>query len=195
MAPLELMIVTTNDSESDRSILLVVDMQKDVLTNAWHASDVTARITSLVDRARQSGVPVVWVRHSSDTMPLGSDGWQIVPELVPASGETVVEKCYGDAFEATNLADVLAALGARHVVVCGAQSDACVISTLFGGLTRGYDMTLVGDAHTTDDYSAYGLPAPEGVIALINGVWAYRTAPGRRADVTTSDTWPPESTC
>ena len=168
-------------------------MQKDVLANAWHADEITARIASLVDRARRSGVPVVWVRHSSDTMPLGSDDWQIVPELVPATGETIVEKCYGDSFEATNLADVLAAMGTRHVVVCGAQSDACVISTLFGGLTRGYDMTLVGDAHTTDDYSAYGLPAPDGVIALINGVWAWRTAPGRRADVITSEAWYPES--
>ena len=46
-------------------------------------------------------------------------------------------------------------------------------------------------AHT-DDSSAWGLPAPEGVIALINGVWSYRTAPGRRAEVTSSDTWLPK---
>jgi len=167
-------------------------MQHDVLANAWQADAVTARIAGLVDRARLAGVPVVWVRHSSDTMPVGSDGWQIVPGLVPATDETIVEKCYGDSFEATTLQDVLAGLGARHLVVCGAQSDACVISTLFGGFVRGYDMTLVGDAHTTDDYSPYGLPSPEGVIALINGVWAYRTAPGRRADVITGDAWCPE---
>jgi len=180
--------MTTHDSES-AAVLLVVDMQHDVLAGAWHADDVTARVAGLVDRARLAGVPVVWVRHSSDAMPVGSDGWQLVPALVPATGEAVVEKRYGDSFEATNLTEVLVALKTETVVVCGAQSDACVISTLFGGFTRGYDMTLVGDAHTTDDYSAYGLPGPEGVIALINGIWAWRTAPGRRADVITSDAW------
>jgi nicotinamidase-related amidase len=174
----------------DGTALLVIDMQDRVIGDAWHRSETITNVATAVGKARQAGVPVVWVRHSSDTMQPGSDGWQIVDELVPEAGEPIVEKQYGDAFEDTDLQAVLSKLGVKHLVVCGAQSDACIISTLFGGFVRGYDMTLIGDSHTTDDYSAYGLPAPEAVIALINGIWSHRTAPGRIADVVTTDTLP-----
>jgi len=167
--------------------LLVVDVQRSVMADAWQAIEVTGRIADLVDRARQADVPVVWVRHSSESMPVDSDGWQIVAALAPAAGELIIEKRYGDSFEDTNLEEVLAGLGVRRLVVCGAQSDACVLSTLFGGFVRGYDMTLVGDAHTTDDYSNYGAPTPDKVTAFINMVWTYRSAPGRTASVVTSE--------
>jgi hypothetical protein len=45
-------------------------------------------------------------------------------------------------------------------------------------------VTLVGDAHTTEDLTAYGAPAPEQVIAHTNLYWQFQTAPGRTAEVT-----------
>lgn len=163
--------------------LLVVDMQNDVVANAYQAAEVANRIAGLVARARQSSVPVIWVRHSGDDLVAGSDGWQIVPALTPAIGERIVEKHFGDSFEGTDLESVLVDYNVTHLVVCGAQSDACVISTLFGGFVRGYSMTLVSDAHTTDDYSVFGAPPVESAIAYINMIWQYRSAPGRTADV------------
>ena len=68
-----------------------------------------------------------------------------------------------------------------RVVVTGAQTDACVRSTLHGAFVRGYDTTLVGDAHTTEDLTAYGAPPPESVIAHTNLYWSFQTAPGRTA--------------
>jgi nicotinamidase-related amidase len=68
-------------------------------------------------------------------------------------------------------------------VVCGAKTDACVLSTLFGGFVRGYDMTLVGDAHTTADRPADASPQAGAVIATVNNLWQRRTAPARTADV------------
>lgn len=128
------------------------------------------------------------MQHADDELPTGSDGWQIVPELPVAEGERLVHKAYGDAFEATDLEDVLAALGVGRLVVAGAQTDACIRSTLHGGFARGYDMTLVADAHTTEDQSAWGAPTPDKVIAHTNLYWTYQTAPGRTAGtVTTAD--------
>ena len=170
-----------NQTSSSR-VLLVVDVQRRVVANAWQRDAVVATIASLVDAARPT-VPVVWVRHSSENMPMGSDDWQIVDELAPAPGEPIVEKQYGDAFEATDLEAVLTKLGAHEVIVCGAQTDACVISTLYGGFVRGYDVTLISDAHTTDDWSAYGMPTPNLVIETVNSIWHFRTAPGRVAKV------------
>jgi nicotinamidase-related amidase len=129
---------------------------------------------------------VVWVQHSSDDLPLGSDAWQIVPELRPCEGEAQVRKQYGDSFEGTDLEAVLARAGVGHLVVTGAQTDACVRSTVHGAFTRGYDVTLVADAHTTGDLTKWGAPAPELVIAHTNLYWRYQSAPGRTAVVATT---------
>ncbi|GAA1223691.1 cysteine hydrolase family protein [Prauserella halophila] len=161
--------------------LMVVDVQNAVVDEAYRRDAVVATIGALVDRARRAGVPVVWVRHADEELVEGSPGWQIVPELQPAGGEAVVGKNYGDAFEDTDLESVLAARGAGTLVVTGAETDACIRSTLHGAFTRGYDVTLVGDAHTAGDRSVWGVPPPEAVIAHTNLYWSFHAAPGRTA--------------
>jgi hypothetical protein len=92
-----------------------------------------------------------------------------------------VPKRYGDSFEDTTLEAELAARGVGRLVVTGAQTDACIRATLHGAFTRGYDTVLVSDAHTTEDLTAWGAPAPDQVIAHTNLYWTYQTAPGRTA--------------
>ncbi|MFC3299211.1 isochorismatase family protein [Arthrobacter agilis] len=171
-----------------RTALMVIDVQNGVVAAAHDRDDVVNNIDALLGRARAEGVPVVWVQHSDAELEEGSDSWQIVPELSRREGEALVHKQHGDAFEATNLEDVLAAAGVGRLVVSGAQSDACIRSTLHGAFVRGYDVTLMGDAHTTEDLSAWGAPPPDKVIAHMNLYWQHQTAPGRTAAVTsTSD--------
>jgi nicotinamidase-related amidase len=161
--------------------LLVVDVQNGVVAAAHARDRVVANVAGLVEKARQEEVPVVWVQHSDDGLERGSDDWRIVPELAPGESEPLVEKSYGDSFEATNLETILAGLGVGRLVVVGAQTDACIRSTLHGAFARGYDATLVGDAHTTEDLSAWGAPPPDQVIAHTNMYWAEQKAPGRTA--------------
>jgi nicotinamidase-related amidase len=161
--------------------LLVVDVQNGVLEGAHERDAVVANVGSLVEKARREQVPVVWVQHFDDHLEKGSDDWRIVPELTPNDAEPRVEKSYGDAFEDTTLEPVLSGLGVGRLVVVGAQTDACVRSTLHGAFTRGYDATLVSDAHTTEDQTAWGAPPPDQVIAHTNLYWADQTAPGRTA--------------
>ena len=75
----------------------------------------------------------------------------------------------------------MSGLGVGRLVVVGAQTDWCVRSTLHGAFVRGYDATLVGDAHTTEDQTESGAPPPDKVIAHTNLYWAYQTGPGRTA--------------
>jgi nicotinamidase-related amidase len=161
--------------------LLVIDVQNGVVEGAYERDAVVANVGSLVDKARREQVPVVWVQHSDKNLARGSESWRIVPELVPNETEPLVEKGYGDSFEDTNLESVLERLGVGRLVVVGAQTDACVRSTLHGAFVRGYDATLVSDAHTTEDGTAWGAPSPEKVIAHTNLYWTYQTAPGRTA--------------
>ena len=169
------------------SALIVIDVQNEVVDGAHARDAVVANIAALVERARAARVPVVWVQHHDERLARGSEAWQWVPELVPAYAEPLVEKEYGDAFEATDLEQVLAGIGVGRLLVTGAQTDACVRSTLHGAFARGYDATLVGDAHTTKDLTEWGAPPPEQVIAHTNLYWSYQDAPGRTAGTVTTE--------
>ena len=161
--------------------LLVIDVQNGVVAGNHDRDAVVANVGRLVDKARDEQVPVVWVQHSSDELPTASDAWQIVPELKPDDAEPRIEKNYGDSFEDTNLETVLSDLGVGRLVVVGAQTDECIRSTLHGAFVRGYDATLVSDAHTTEDQTEWGAPPPDQVISHTNLYWTYHTAPGRTA--------------
>ncbi|MBA3524464.1 MAG: cysteine hydrolase [Geodermatophilaceae bacterium] len=163
--------------------LMVIDVQKGVVGEAHGRDAVVANIGTLVDKARVEGVPIVWVQHSDEEMEMGSEAWQYVPELARQESEPLVHKTFGDSFEGTDLEEVLASAEIGCLVVTGAQTDACIRSTIHGAFARGYDVTLVGDAHTTEDQSAWGAPPPEQVIAHTNLYWRYQTAPGRTAGV------------
>lgn len=170
---------------ADRSgtALMVIDVQNGVVDGAYDRDGVVERIAALVTRARHDGVPVVWVQHSDDgALEPGTPAWQIVPELAPAD-DALVHKRYGDAFEGTDLEQVLAGLGVDRLVVTGAETDACIRSTIHGAFARGYDTVLVGDAHTAGDKTEWGAPPVPDVIAHTNLYWQYQTAPGKTAAV------------
>ncbi|MEU1880200.1 isochorismatase family protein [Streptosporangium sp. NPDC020072] len=160
--------------------LLVIDVQNGVVADAHNRDGVIANINDLVDRARAQDVPVVWVQHSDEHLQRDSDEWRYVPELTRRDAESLVHKNYGDSFEATDLEELLAEHGVGHLVVTGAQTDACIRSTMHGAFTRGYDVTLVSDAHTTDD-AGEGMPSAAQVIAHTNLYWHWQSAPGRHA--------------
>ena len=135
----------------------------------------------LVDRAREEEVPVVWVQHDDEEMAKGADEWQVVPELQPDASEPRIEKNYFDSFEQTRLEVVLSDLGVGRLIVVGAQTDACIRSTLHGAIVRGYDAILVSDAHTTEDMTTWGSPPPDQVISFTNFYWKHHSVPGRQA--------------
>lgn len=171
----------TTLKDRPNTALIVIDVQKGVMTASVNADAVIGTIASVVDKARAAGTSVIWVQHNSEHLKSGEEPWKIAAPLAPAAGEPVIQKAWGDAFEETTLEEVLAGLKVGRLIVTGAQTDACIRATLHGGFTRGYDMTLVGDAHTTEDMSKWGAPPPEQVIKHTNLYWAYNDAPGRKA--------------
>jgi nicotinamidase-related amidase len=171
----------TTPENRPNTALLVIDVQNGVVAGAHERDAVVANVGSVVEKARREQVPVVWVQHSDEQLVRGSDDWRIVPELNRADAEPLIEKKYGDSFEDTTLETVLSGLGVGRLVVVGVQTDACIRSTLHGAFVRGYDATLVSDAHTTEDQTAWGAPPPDQVIAHTNLYWTDQTAPGRTA--------------
>jgi nicotinamidase-related amidase len=161
-----------------KTALLVIDVQRDVVANAFRRNEVVANIEHLVESARKAEVPIIWVQHSDDELVKGSEGWAYVSELRMGNGEPVVHKQFGDSFEGTNLDELLQEIAIEQLIVCGAQTDACIRSTLHGAIARGYNATLVSDAHTTDDCTWATPPlSAEQVIAHTNFYWNWQRTP------------------
>jgi nicotinamidase-related amidase len=164
-----------------QGVLLVVDVQVGVVREAWDAARVIGNVALTVDRARQAGIAVVWVQHHDHNLAHGSADWQWVPELLPAPGETRIFKSWNSAFEQTPLEAELARLGATHITLAGASTNWCIRATAYAALERGYDLTLVRDAHTTDTMvldSGQRLEAAD-VVQELNVAMTWLRYPGR----------------
>ena len=144
--------------EGNKGVLLVVDVQVGVMSESWDAPRIIKNVSRAVERARTQDAPVMWVQHSDQDLVYGSPEWQLVPKLAPAMGEPVIHKRFNSSFEQTALEEELARRGATHIVLAGAATNWCIRATAYGALDRGYDLTLIKDAHTT------------GTMELDNGV-------------------------
>jgi nicotinamidase-related amidase len=172
--------VTTLSGRPNTAVL-VIDVQTGIMSGVYNRDAVVANISRLVDKARAENVPVVWVQHSGENVPIDSDGWQFIPELSQRAAEPVVHKRYADSFEETDLEPVLDERHIGRLIVAGAQTDECIRATLHGAIVRGYDATLVSDAHSTEDLTPWGAPPPDKVIDHTNLYWQNHVAPRRQA--------------
>lgn len=175
--------------EGNTGILLVVDVQVGVMSGTWDTPRIVKNVARAVERARAQGVPVIWVQHSDQELVYGSPAWQWVPELVPASGEPLLHKQFNSAFEQTALEDQLARFGATHIVLAGAATNWCIRATAYGALDRGYDLTLVKDAHTTgsmDSGNGVRLDAAS-IVEELNIAMTWVSYPGRKNGTATAE--------
>lgn len=168
--------------EGNKEVLLVVDVQVGVMQNAWDARRIIKNIGLVVEKARERGIPVIWVQHMDDELVYGSPDWQIVPDLLPTDGEIRIHKQFNSSFEQTKLEETLAQLGVAHIILAGAATNWCIRATAYGALDRGYDLTLIKDAHTTetlelrDDLKIEA----ENIIHELNIAMTWLSYPGRK---------------
>jgi nicotinamidase-related amidase len=167
--------------EGNKAALLVVDVQVGVMQYVWEPARIISNINKAVDKARGLGIPIIWIQHSNQELLLDSPEWQLVPELVPGSNDLHIDKHFNSAFEETTLDEFLEQLGISHIVLCGAETNWCIRATAYAALDRGYDLTLISDAHTTEDIE---LGDDEVVKALdiirdLNVVMAWVSYPDR----------------
>lgn len=166
----------------NKDALLVVDVQTGVMHEAWDAARVVEKIGLAVEKARRDGAPVIWVQHADDNLISGSPDWQIVPELAPAADETHIYKEFNSSFERTALEETLARLGVTRIVLAGAATNWCIRATAYAALERGYDLTLLEDAHTTGALELDNGDRIEAasVIQDLNIAMTWLSYPGRK---------------
>jgi len=139
---------------------------------------IVPTVARLIDGARAAGLTVIHTREChlpdlSDCPPAkrlrgkpsarigddgpmgriliaGEPGAEIVPELFPLPGETVIDKPGKGAFHATPLMEVLTGLGVTTLLFAGVTTEVCVQTTMREANDRGFDCLLVEDA--TESY-------------------------------------------
>lgn len=161
--------------------LVVVDVQVDVVANAWERDRIVANVALAVRRARDAGVVVVWVQHDDAELKYDTPGWAWVPELSPLPTESLVRKHFNSAFEGTELDSLLDGLGVAHVFLAGAATNWCIRATAYAALERGFDVTLLSDAHTTEDMvlSSGRVIEAQSVVDDLNIALRWLAYPGR----------------
>jgi nicotinamidase-related amidase len=173
----------------NKGVLVIVDVQVGVMSDVWEAPRIIQNVSCAVERARAQEVPVIWVQHSDEELAYGTPEWQWVPELAPANGETVIHKCFNSAFEQTTFETELAKLDATHISLAGAATNWCIRATAYGALDRGYDVTLIKDAHTTGTIeldNGVKIEAAQ-VIEELNVVMTWVSYPGRTNGTATAE--------
>lgn len=171
-----------------QTALVVIDVQNDVVAQAWRRDETVANIVSLIARARGADVPVIFVQHEDGEMARDTQGWRFVDEIQPHPGEPLVAKRYLDAFVDTGLEQVLADLDISHLIVTGAETMACIRATVHRALAEGYDVTLVADAHTNGDLDYAGVTlSGEQIVGFTNLYLQFTTYPGRETRVMAHD--------
>jgi nicotinamidase-related amidase len=175
--------------DGNKGVLLVVDVQAGVMAEAWEAPRIIRNVSRAVARARAEGVPVIWVQHGDKDLPRGSPAWQWVPELAPAEGEPLIHKQFNSSFEQTALEEELCKLGATNIVLAGAATNWCIRAPAYGALDRGYDLTLIKDAHTTETMELDNGVRIEAAIVIdeLNLAMTWLSYPGRTNGTAAAD--------
>ena len=135
---------------------------------------IVPAVQTLVEHAVGSGVLVVWLRFTS--LPAGASdsaayplrrmlrqssglgpsdvvfcrqstwGWEISEKFAPDNESIIVDKLRASGFLGTPLEIILRANSIESVVVCGGQTDGCVLFTAFDSLQLGFFTVVVEDA-------------------------------------------------
>ena len=137
-----------------KTALLIIDAQIGLLDGAYRADEVLGVMAEALRRARQADAPVFFLRHNHASFaPLmnGASTWEIHPRVKPRTGEVVVNKTASDGFWNTDLQRLLDEQGVARLRVAGLQTEFCVDATCRAAISRGFDVVLIADGHTTGD--------------------------------------------
>lgn len=136
--------------------LLIIDVQVGIIEgfHAYRGPEVLDQINKLLDKARASNTPIIYIQHDGEAghpLEIGSEGWEIHPDIKPREDELIIHKRASDSFFETTLQQELERRGIKNLIVTGCMTEYCVDSTSRRAISLGYDVTLVSDAHTTVD--------------------------------------------
>lgn len=135
--------------------LIIVDMQTALVkAEPYNRTVVIENIKALLNACRKIELPVIYIQHdggNGDELEHGSSGWAIYEGIAPLPDEKIFEKQYNSAFRKTGLRAYLDEIGAKHIILCGMQTEYCLDATCKVAFEYGYKITIPQSTTTTFD--------------------------------------------
>lgn len=173
--------------------LLIIDMQNAFLANpaapCFDTDGVVERINHAASRIRVEGGKVIFIQHADGEAIPGSDAWQILPALTRLDADGALHKLACDSFADTDLAAQLESSGTTHLYISGFATEFCIDTTVRAAASRGLQITVLSDAHTTANRPHL---RAEQIITHHNWVWSCMDVPANAAltTVPTAEAFP-----
>jgi nicotinamidase-related amidase len=156
MTMLQMSGVAPAPAKTADGVFVIIDAQREYTDGLLPLVGVASAIEALavlLEKARAAGAPVVHVRHQSKGKVFNpaSSGYEIVEQLTPRDGETIVDKGLPNAFAGTDLTKHLGATGRKNLIVGGFQTHLCISATVRSATDHGYMCTIAADTVATRD--------------------------------------------
>ena len=144
---------STSALDPETTALLVIDVQRGLFSRStpiYQAQTLLQKINALIEKFRGAHALRVFIQHSNDKLLVkNTESWRFHPDLRVADDDIVIHKLHGDAFEETELKQVLEGRGIETLVITGLVTHGCVKATCLGALELGYRVVMAQDAHSS----------------------------------------------
>ena len=105
-------------------------------------------INSAIKEYRASGLKIIFVQHNNNQLKKGSYDWEIDERINRHENEIIIQKNHGNAFQKTNLKELLYDSQIDHIIIGGLTSHGCVKATFLGGIEERFKTSLLINGHT-----------------------------------------------
>ncbi|WP_409305579.1 cysteine hydrolase family protein [Peribacillus sp. SCS-155] len=139
-----------------KQALLVIDAQQALIEGNEQEPGVLEKerlvdtINAVVDKALQNNVDIVFIRDR-DVSNGDGPGFQIHKNITVPSDAAIFDKAATNSFYGTKLNVYLKEKGIEHLVIMGCKTEFCIDSAVRTATMNNFDVTLVGDGHSTSD--------------------------------------------
>ncbi len=138
---------------SNKNCLIIIDVQVGIFNlkhTVFKKEILINNIKTLVQEARKKQYSMIFTQHENETfLKKNTLDWKIVPELEPSNVDRIVMKTHPSIFKETRIEQFLDEIKPKKLYICGLITNGCIKQACIEALEKGYDVTLIADAHST----------------------------------------------